>query len=131
MSNVNIAFQIPEDVDRVLREQAVKSHFNPDEYIQSVFELFLAYLVQNPAWGVRIAKLGLDTRRVAEDLFTKFVREQADQIALSLLIAYVGQPDATPQQRAAAFEAWARQPRGDLPHLSDEDISRESIYGGS
>lgn len=37
---------------------------------------------------------------------------------------------ATPQERAQAFVEWAESHRGKHhPSLSDEDISRESIYG--
>lgn len=37
---------------------------------------------------------------------------------------------ATPEERAKAFIEWAESHRGmNMPHLSDEDISRESIYG--
>ncbi|HZP83914.1 MAG TPA: hypothetical protein VFB21_19900 [Chthonomonadaceae bacterium] len=49
---------------------------------------------------------------------------------VSELIARLPEAAMTPQERAAAFEAWARQPRGKLPVLSDEDMSRENIYGG-
>jgi hypothetical protein len=38
------------------------------------------------------------------------------------------QPELSPAEKAAAFRAWAEShPRG-LPLLSDEAISRESIY---
>ncbi len=37
---------------------------------------------------------------------------------------------ATPQERAKAFREWVESHRGhNFPSLSDEDISRESIYG--
>ncbi|GFE72149.1 hypothetical protein [Chroococcus sp. FPU101] len=37
---------------------------------------------------------------------------------------------ATPEEWAKAFMEWAESHRGmNMPHLSDEDISRESIYG--
>jgi DNA replication initiation complex subunit (GINS family) len=37
---------------------------------------------------------------------------------------------ATPEERAKAFREWVESHRGlNFPHLSDEDISRESIYG--
>ncbi|WP_034936301.1 hypothetical protein [Gloeocapsa sp. PCC 73106] len=37
---------------------------------------------------------------------------------------------ATTEERAKAFLEWAESHRGmNMPHLSDEDISRESIYG--
>jgi hypothetical protein len=37
---------------------------------------------------------------------------------------------ATPQEWVAAFQAWVESHRGlNLPTLSDEAISRESIYG--
>jgi hypothetical protein len=36
---------------------------------------------------------------------------------------------ATPAQRAKAFQEWAESHRHDTPILSDEAISRESIYG--
>ena len=36
---------------------------------------------------------------------------------------------ATPEERARAFRAWAESQRLDTPLLSDEAISRESIYG--
>ena len=35
----------------------------------------------------------------------------------------------TPQERAKAFRAWAESHSRKTPLLSDEDISRESIYG--
>lgn len=35
----------------------------------------------------------------------------------------------TPQERARAFRAWAANHSRTTPLLSDEDISRESIYG--
>ena len=35
----------------------------------------------------------------------------------------------TPQERAKAFRAWAESHSRETPLLSDEDISRESIYG--
>ena len=34
----------------------------------------------------------------------------------------------TPAERAAAFRAWAESHKSDAPPLSDEAISRESIY---
>ncbi|WP_017324152.1 hypothetical protein [Synechococcus sp. PCC 7336] len=37
--------------------------------------------------------------------------------------------EMTPDERAEAFLAWAKQPRRKLPVLSDEAISRESLYG--
>jgi hypothetical protein len=36
---------------------------------------------------------------------------------------------ATPAERAKAFREWAASHPGDRPSLSDEAISRESIYG--
>ncbi|MDV2999551.1 MAG: hypothetical protein N5P05_001157 [Chroococcopsis gigantea SAG 12.99] len=37
---------------------------------------------------------------------------------------------ATPEEWGKAFLEWAESHRGmNMPHLSDEDISRESIYG--
>ena len=39
------------------------------------------------------------------------------------------QPDLSPIQKARAFREWAESHRRDLPLLSDEAISRESIYG--
>lgn len=39
------------------------------------------------------------------------------------------QTDMTSDDRADAFLAWANQPRRSLPVLSDEAISRESLYG--
>ena len=36
---------------------------------------------------------------------------------------------ATPQERAKAYREWAESHRHDSPILSDEAISRESIYG--
>ncbi|OKH37279.1 hypothetical protein NIES2119_13565 [[Phormidium ambiguum] IAM M-71] len=36
---------------------------------------------------------------------------------------------ATPEERAKAFRNWAENHRLDTPILSDEAISRESIYG--
>ena len=36
---------------------------------------------------------------------------------------------ATPAERAKAFREWVQSHRGDRPSLSDEAISRESIYG--
>lgn len=37
---------------------------------------------------------------------------------------------ATPEEWAKAFMEWVESHRGmNMPHLSDEDISRESIYG--
>lgn len=35
---------------------------------------------------------------------------------------------ASPQERARAFRAWAESHRRDTPLLSDDAISRESIY---
>lgn len=36
---------------------------------------------------------------------------------------------ATPQQRSRAFREWAESHRGmNLPHLSDDAVSRESMY---
>jgi hypothetical protein len=35
---------------------------------------------------------------------------------------------ATPEQRARAWEEWCHLPRPRVPPLSDEAISRESIY---
>jgi DNA replication initiation complex subunit (GINS family) len=37
---------------------------------------------------------------------------------------------ATPEERANFFEEWAESHQQDTPLLSDEAISRESIYGG-
>ncbi len=40
-----------------------------------------------------------------------------------------GQLPTTPEERAKAFEAWARNfPQTEAPPLSDEAISRESLY---
>ena len=39
------------------------------------------------------------------------------------------QADMTSDERADAFLVWANQPRRPLPILSDEAISRESLYG--
>ncbi len=36
---------------------------------------------------------------------------------------------ASPEERARAVEEWANQHRSSAPPLSDEAISRESIYG--
>jgi hypothetical protein len=37
---------------------------------------------------------------------------------------------ATPEKRIAAFQSWVESHRNlNLPNLSDESISRESIYG--
>ena len=36
---------------------------------------------------------------------------------------------ASPEERAKAFQDWANSHRLDTPILSDEAISRESIYG--
>ncbi|MGL4498026.1 MAG: hypothetical protein ACRCU2_03100 [Planktothrix sp.] len=36
---------------------------------------------------------------------------------------------ATPEEWVKAFREWAESHRGDRPSLSDEAISRESIYG--
>jgi hypothetical protein len=36
---------------------------------------------------------------------------------------------ASPEERARAVEEWANQHRPSAPPLSDEDISRDSIYG--
>jgi hypothetical protein len=36
---------------------------------------------------------------------------------------------ATPEERAQAFQEWAESHRHDTPILSDDAISRESIYG--
>lgn len=36
---------------------------------------------------------------------------------------------ATPQEWAKAFREWAETDRGNMPYLSDEAISRETIYG--
>jgi hypothetical protein len=58
-----------------------------------------------------------------------FIREHAAEIELDLQMSLASEPDATPQQKAAAIEAWANFPRGPMPTLSDEDISRDSIYG--
>ncbi|MGK7904755.1 MAG: hypothetical protein AB4352_25780 [Hormoscilla sp.] len=36
---------------------------------------------------------------------------------------------ATPEERAKAFREWAESHPRNMPYLSDEAISRESIYG--
>jgi hypothetical protein len=36
---------------------------------------------------------------------------------------------SSPQERARAFRTWAEAHSRDLPLLSDDDVSRESIYG--
>ncbi|EAW33654.1 hypothetical protein [Lyngbya sp. PCC 8106] len=38
-------------------------------------------------------------------------------------------PFTTPEERAKAFREWAESHPGNSPSLSDEAISRESIYG--
>lgn len=42
----------------------------------------------------------------------------------------LAEPQMSPQERASAFAEWARSHR-QTPPLSDEAISRESIYGDS
>lgn len=43
-------------------------------------------------------------------------------------IASVSSSAQTPTERAAAFRAWADSHKSDAPPLSDEAISRDSIY---
>ena len=54
--------------------------------------------------------------------------ENPDPQAVDAFIRRASRPDAAPQERAEAFRLWARLPRRKMPHLSDEAISRESIY---
>ncbi len=37
--------------------------------------------------------------------------------------------EMTPDEKADAFLAWAKQPRRKLPVLSDDAIGRKSLYG--
>ncbi len=57
-----------------------------------------------------------------------------DEVEVSVLTvphhASNGAPQVrTPQERAAAYRAWAESHSRNTPLLSDEAISRESIYG--
>ena len=124
-----VQLELSEDVVETLRQQAAEAGIAADLYIRHIVTVFLQHTAANRSFQVKGAKLGWDLQLVAQDLFTRFVRDGQEAFALNLEIARSAEPGATPQQRAAAFEAWARFPRGDLPLLSDEALSRESIYG--
>ncbi len=63
-----------------------------------------------------------DVRGVSLDMYVTQVLEQ--------YAAQTGAPPpTTPEDRAQAFESWARNfPQTGAPPLSDEAISRESLY---
>lgn len=49
------------------------------------------------------------------------------QSLIHTLIAQLPPPQ-TPEERASEFLEWVNQPRPLLPSLSEDDMSRESIY---
>ncbi len=60
-------------------------------------------------------------------------REDAELTDLEKILALTGKDEPnleelSPAEKAAAFRAWAESHRRGLPLLSDEAISRESIY---
>ena len=60
------------------------------------------------------------------------MEEALAQALNSILVSAVptATPTATPMERAAAFRAWAADHPHTTPVLTDEAISRESIYSG-
>lgn len=64
-----------------------------------------------------------DVKGVTLDIYVTQVLEQyAAQTGAPL-------PPTSPEDRAEAFESWARNfPQTEAPPLSDESISRESLY---
>lgn len=66
---------------------------------------------------------------------TELGLRQGDEVEISVLTVshhfnFNGMPqNRTPQERARAFRAWAESHSDNSPLLSDEAISRESIYG--
>ncbi|MEM6612500.1 MAG: hypothetical protein AAF652_09640 [Cyanobacteria bacterium P01_C01_bin.72] len=56
--------------------------------------------------------------------------EKSDvETLLSLINSNLSSKQLSPAEKAQAFEEWAESHRHDTPPLSDEAISRESIYG--
>ena len=63
--------------------------------------------------------------------------EPGDEVEISIrIVLHQGtnkeaEQTSTPQERAAAFRAWAESHSRTTPLLSDDAISRESFYGES
>lgn len=87
--------------------------------------------------------MGVQTTTIEVDQFTAArlqAQAEAQGVTLSVLLRALtellnGTPDqsffetATPEERARTVEEWASRYRSSAPPLSDEAISRESIYG--
>jgi hypothetical protein len=116
--------ELPEDVGQILKTQAEAVGVDVNEYIETVFNAFTQYFVRRPFMVDLARKRGWDIRRV----FADHVRQNAPQIAVDWQIAKASEPDATPQMRAAAFRLWAASHRHGIPALSEEALSRESMY---
>lgn len=97
----------------------------------------LTAIVQNlPAEQIKVAVLKwlgrdgdladleheLELEKKNSPLFNGTVRGSANDTSSAK------QPDLSPSQKAKAFREWAESHRRGLPLLSDEAISRESIY---
>jgi hypothetical protein len=56
------------------------------------------------------------------------VEQALDEALHSIAVSSGGSPALSPSERAAAYRAWAASHPRTTPVLSDEAISRESIY---
>jgi hypothetical protein len=67
-------------------------------------------------------ELELEQEQISPQLFNDTLKSRSDSTSLTK------QPELSPTQKARAFRDWAESHRRGLPLLSDEAISRESIY---
>ncbi len=71
-------------------------------------------------------------RRIAEeaDRLGLSVQEYARQVLEQTSASELTRARLSPQQRAEHFLKWAASHRRDTPLLTDQEISREALYGG-
>jgi hypothetical protein len=116
---------LPEDAERILREQARAEGLDPDAYAKQVFSTFMRYFREQPDLTTRGRKQEWDFQSV----FADYVRQNAGDLSLNGKSAPDAERDVPPEERAEAIRSWAANHRHGLPLLSDEDISRDAIYG--
>jgi hypothetical protein len=72
---------------------------------------------------------GFDLNRMVRGLIASLPPSPEGQAEEAQAEAATPEPPLPPEERARIFREWANKPRPEMPILSDEAISRESIYG--
>jgi 16S rRNA C1402 N4-methylase RsmH len=102
-----LTLELAPEIEKYLQTLAEKQGIEPKIYVENLLANVLPLIAkqsgeQNQQWK-KIAQQLEQSRRKAESL--------------------------TPAERTAALREWVAMPRPVVPSLSDEALSRESIYG--